>query len=94
MQLEDDRHYIPPYEGVYLVRQDSLDRAPALREVLAKLAHSISTDEMRQLNYEVDGKKRGQAEVVREWLKRKGLQVEVQRAGQGGVPGGAAALGC
>jgi glycine betaine/choline ABC-type transport system substrate-binding protein len=28
---------------------------------------------MRQLNYEVDGKKRGQAEVVREWLKRKGF---------------------
>jgi len=81
VQLEDDRHYFPPYEGVYLVRQDSLDRAPALQEVLAKLAHSISTDEMRQLNYEVDGKKRGQAEVVREWLKRKGLQVEVQRAG-------------
>jgi glycine betaine/choline ABC-type transport system substrate-binding protein len=44
-----------------------------LREVLAKLAHTISTDEMRQLNYEVDGKKRGQAEVVREWLKRKGF---------------------
>ena len=73
VQLEDDRHYFPPYEGVYLVRQDSLDRVPALQEVLAKLAHSISTDEMRQLNYEVDGKKRGQAEVVREWLKRKGL---------------------
>jgi glycine betaine/choline ABC-type transport system substrate-binding protein len=73
VQLEDDRHYFPPYEGVYLVRQDSLDRLPALQEVLAKLAHSISTDEMRQLNYEVDGKKRGQAEVVREWLKRKGL---------------------
>jgi glycine betaine/choline ABC-type transport system substrate-binding protein len=73
VQLEDDRHYFPPYEGVYLVRQDSLDRVPSLPEVLAKLAHSISTDEMRQLNYDVDGNKRGQAEVVREWLKRKGF---------------------
>ena len=72
-QLEDDRHYFPPYEGVYLVRQDSLARVAALNEVLAKLAHAISTDEMRQLNYEVDGNKRGQAEVVRDWLKRKGL---------------------
>src|SRR6476659_308795 len=26
-QLEDDRHYFHPYEGVYLVRQDSLSRA-------------------------------------------------------------------
>ena len=72
-QLEDDRHYFPPYEGVYIARQDSLERVIALKEVLAKLRNSISTDEMRQLNYEVDGNKRGQAEVVREWLRKKGL---------------------
>ena len=72
-QLEDDRHYFPPYEAVYLVRNDSLSRVPALSEVLGKLARAISTEEMRQLNYEVDANKRGQAEVVREWLKKKGL---------------------
>jgi osmoprotectant transport system permease protein len=72
-QLEDDRHYFPPYEAVYLVRSDSLKRLPALAEVLGKLVHAISTEEMRQLNYEVDANKRGQAEVVREWLKKKGL---------------------
>jgi len=73
VQLEDDRHYFPPYEGVYLVREDSLSSLPGLRDVLGKLAHAISTDEMRQMNYEVDANKRGQAEVVREWLKRKGF---------------------
>ena len=73
VQLEDDRHYFPPYEAVYLVRQESLARVPALDELLAKLAHAISTEEMRQLNYEVDANKRGQAEVVREWLKKKGF---------------------
>ncbi len=72
-QLEDDRHYFPPYEAVYLIRQDTLARVAQLREVLTKLAHSISTDEMRQLNYEVDANKRNQAEVVREWIKRKGF---------------------
>jgi glycine betaine/choline ABC-type transport system substrate-binding protein len=72
-QLEDDRHYFPPYEAVYLVRQDTLLRVAQLREVLAKLAHAISTEEMRQLNYEVDANKRSQAEVVREWIKRKGF---------------------
>ena len=72
-QLEDDRHYFPPYEAVYLVRQDTLARVPQLPEVLAKLAHSISTEEMRQLNYEVDANKRNQAEVVREWIKKKGF---------------------
>ncbi len=73
VQLEDDRRYFPPYEAVYVVRQDLLGRVEPLREVLKKLAGAISTDEMRQLNYEVDANKRGQAEVVREWIKRKGL---------------------
>jgi osmoprotectant transport system permease protein len=72
-QLADDRHYFPPYEAVYLVRQDSLARVPALREVLAKLANAISTDEMRRLNYEIDGKKRDSKEVVKEWLGSRGL---------------------
>ncbi|HKP82369.1 MAG TPA: glycine betaine ABC transporter substrate-binding protein [Pyrinomonadaceae bacterium] len=71
-QLADDRHYFPPYEAVYLVRQDSLTRVPALREVLSKLANAISTEEMRRLNYEIDGNKRDLKEVVREWLAGKG----------------------
>jgi osmoprotectant transport system permease protein len=71
VQLADDRHYFPPYEAVYLVRQDSLARVPALKEVLAKLANAISTEEMRGLNYEVDGKKRDAKEVVKNWLALK-----------------------
>ncbi|MBC8030965.1 MAG: ABC transporter permease subunit [Pyrinomonadaceae bacterium] len=73
VQLADDRRYFPPYEAVYLVRTASLSRVPALGEVLEKLAGAISTDEMRQLNYEVDANKRGQVEVVREWIRKKGL---------------------
>ena len=72
-QLADDRHYFPPYEAVYLVRQDSLARIPALREVLTKLANGISTDEMRRLNYEIDGNKRDPKEVVKEWITKRGL---------------------
>jgi glycine betaine/choline ABC-type transport system substrate-binding protein len=72
-QLADDRDYFPPYEAVYLVRQDSLARAPVLTEVLAKLANAISTDEMRRLNDEIDGRKRDPREVVKEWLKGKGF---------------------
>jgi osmoprotectant transport system permease protein len=72
-QLEDDRHYFPPYEAVLLARRDTLERLPRAREVLQKLAGSISTEEMRRLNYEVDGKKRAAADVVREWLRAKGL---------------------
>jgi osmoprotectant transport system permease protein len=73
LQLADDRHYFPPYEAVYLVRQDSAARVSALKEVLAKLANAISTEEMRRLNYELDGNKRGPKEVVKEWLTGRGL---------------------
>jgi len=71
VQLEDDRHYFPPYEAVYIVRRNAM--STGLNDVLAKLANAISTEEMRQLNYEVDGNKRDVKQVVAEWLKRKGL---------------------
>lgn len=73
VQLSDDRRYFPPYEAIYIVRQDSLARVPALGEVLSKLGNAISTDEMRKLNLEVDGKKRDPKEVVKEWIKARGL---------------------
>ena len=70
-QLADDRRYFPPYEAVILVRRDTLQRAPALRAVLQRLGNALSTAEMRQLNYEVDGQKRNVAEVVKEWRTKK-----------------------
>jgi osmoprotectant transport system permease protein len=73
VQLEDDRHYFPPYEAVFLTRRDALARVPALREVLQNLGGAISTDEMRKLNFEVDSQKRDKKNVVREWLNSKGL---------------------
>ena len=73
VQLTDDRRYFPPYEAVYLIRQDTLARTPQLREAIARLANAISTEEMRQLNYEIDGNKRDPKEVVRTWLAQKGF---------------------
>jgi osmoprotectant transport system permease protein len=72
-QLEDDRHYFPPYEAVFLTRRDALALVPVLAEVLARLGNAISTEEMRRLNYQVDGEKRDTREVVSAWLKSKGL---------------------
>ncbi len=67
-QLEDDRSYFPPYQAVYISRQ-------AVNVILDKatraLANSISTEEMRNMNYEVDGNKRPVREVVGEWLVNK-----------------------
>lgn len=71
VQLEDDRRYFPPYEAVYLARQDKVASVPQLKETLKKLAGAITTEEMRQLNYEVDANKRTPAEVVRTWLAQR-----------------------
>jgi osmoprotectant transport system permease protein len=85
VQLEDDRRYFPPYEAVFMIRRDVKDWAPAgleqtqnlkprpLTSFVSKLAGAISTDEMRKLNYEVDGAKRDKKNVVHEWLVKKGF---------------------
>ncbi len=71
--LEDDRHYFPPYEAAPIIRQETLAQHPALREALAQLSGKISDDEMRRLNYAVDGERRDTTVVVREFLRAKGL---------------------
>jgi osmoprotectant transport system substrate-binding protein len=71
--LADDKHYFPPYEAVPVIREQTLVEHPAIKQALDELAGKISDSDMRQLNYEVDGKKRDLKEVVREFLRNKGL---------------------
>lgn len=66
--LEDDRHYFPPYEAVPVIRQATLDKHPEIAQALNELAGKISNDEMRKLNYAVDGEHRDAKQVVREFL--------------------------
>ncbi|HET8826590.1 MAG TPA: glycine betaine ABC transporter substrate-binding protein [Terriglobales bacterium] len=71
--LEDDKHYFPPYEAVPVVREQTLEEHPEIGVALAELGDKISDTEMRQLNYEVDGKKRDVKQVAAEFLRSKGL---------------------
>jgi glycine betaine/choline ABC-type transport system substrate-binding protein len=71
--LQDDKHYFPPYEAVAIMRQELLTRHPGVKSALDELAGQISDDDMRQLNYAVDGQHRDAAEVVKEFRKKKGL---------------------
>ena len=71
--LEDDRHYFPPYEAVPIVREQTIELHPEVRQVLDELAGKISDQEMQQLNYAVDGQHRDVKQVVREFLQKKGL---------------------
>jgi osmoprotectant transport system permease protein len=70
-QLEDDRHYFPPYQAVPIVRKETLSRYPEIAEALNGLAGKITDADMRRLNYAVDGEKRDVREVVREFLLQR-----------------------
>jgi osmoprotectant transport system substrate-binding protein len=71
--LEDDLHYFPPYQAVPLVRQAVIAGHPEVGAALAQLAGTISEEEMRRMNYAVDGQLRQSADVVRAFRKSKGL---------------------
>ena len=65
-QLADDRKYFPPYQAVFIARRD---KSEILRETFEKLNNAISTEEMRKLNYSVDGEKLTPKQAAENWLK-------------------------
>ena len=71
--LDDDRHYFPPYEAVPVIRQQVLVKHPAVLDAMSGLAGKINDQEMRELNYAVDGHHRDVKEVVAEFRRKKGL---------------------
>jgi osmoprotectant transport system permease protein len=71
VQLADDKHYFPPYDAVPVVRQATLQRFPELRGVLKSLGGILTVEEMRKLNYAVDGERRSARDVAREFLMRQ-----------------------
>jgi osmoprotectant transport system substrate-binding protein len=71
--LDDDRHYFPPYEAVAVIRQQTLQQHPEVGKAIAELGRKISDQEMRQLNYALDGQHRDVKEVAQEFLRSKGL---------------------
>ena len=71
--LEDDHHYFPPYEAVAVMRGEMLKNHPEVGVALGQLAGAISDEDMRRLNYAVDGQHRDPTLVVKEFLKKRGL---------------------
>ena len=73
VMLEDDRRYFPPYQAVPIVREETLARHPEVAGALDPLAGTISDEEMRRMNYSVDGEHKDIQEVVRAFLHSKHL---------------------
>ena len=69
-QLEDDRHYFPPYEAAVVIRDQTLERFPAARRALLALGGTISAEAMRDMNYQVDVRHQDVKAVAAEFLRQ------------------------
>ena len=68
--LEDDKHYFPPYDAVPLVREAVITKHPEIREALRALGGKVSEEQMRLMNYAVDGEHKDVKQVVKEFLDK------------------------
>ena len=66
--LEDDRHYFPPYDAVPIVSRSALQQFPTAADELRRLAGQITAEQMRELNYAIDGEHKDARKVVRLFL--------------------------
>jgi glycine betaine/choline ABC-type transport system substrate-binding protein len=66
--LRDDKSYFPPYDAALVVRGVALEAHAGLREALAALSGKITTEQMRKMNYQVDGEHRPPRDVAKEFL--------------------------
>ena len=71
--LEDDKHFFPPYYAAPIVRDDTLEKYPELRDVLNSLGGKIGDETMQDLNYQVDNQKKSVESVAESFLKENGL---------------------
>lgn len=73
VMLDDDKKFFPPYQGAPLMRAKFAERNPQIVKALNKLAGKITTEEMQQMNYQVNVKHEKPAKVAHDYLVKHGL---------------------
>jgi osmoprotectant transport system permease protein len=71
VQLEDTRHYFPPYDAAPVARAATLLKYPQVRTALERLGGRVTASDMRSLNYAADVEHRDVPQIVAEFLKSK-----------------------
>jgi glycine betaine/choline ABC-type transport system substrate-binding protein len=71
--LEDDMGFFPPYYAAPIVRQDLLEEAPEVRDILNQMAGQITNEQMQSMNYNVDEDGQEPVDVARQFLTDAGL---------------------
>jgi len=68
VQLQDNRHYFPPYDAAPVARAQTLLKYPQVRGALEKLGGRVSADDMRRMNYLADAEHRDVKAIVADFL--------------------------
>jgi len=68
VQLDDNRHYFPPYDAAPVARAQTLLKYPQVRIALERLGGRVSAADMRRMNYAADAEHKDVAQIVREFL--------------------------
>lgn len=71
--LEDDKGFFPPYYAVPMVREETLEKYPELKDILNMLANKLNQETMIELNYQVDELGKSPEDVAHEYLVKEGL---------------------
>jgi osmoprotectant transport system permease protein len=71
VQLEDTRHYFPPYDAAPVARAATLLKYPQVRIALERLGGRVTAADMRSLNYAADVEHRDIPQIVAAFLKSK-----------------------
>ena len=68
--LQDNKHYFPPYQAAYVVREATLQKFPQLAGALEELSGKLNDQSMRELNHQLQGLHRSGTEITAEWLAK------------------------
>jgi osmoprotectant transport system substrate-binding protein len=71
--LEDDKKSFPQYNAAVTVRQEFLERYPAIADVLEPVSAKLDNDVILELSVKVDGDGEDPAVVARDWLVAEGF---------------------
>ncbi len=71
--MEDEKNIWPFYNPAPVVRSDTLEENPEIREVLNEVTNSLDVEKMRELNGRVDLDQEDPEDVAREHLEEEGI---------------------
>lgn len=71
--LKDDKNFFPAYYAAVSINQDVLDKYPKIKDLTADIAEKMSSDSMRELNYEVDIEGKQEKDVAQKWLEENNM---------------------